>query len=98
MTNIKNLRDKKEAKDKKLNDDILNWPLSMYTKQKNSIHDIMGSEWFKTILDFWILQERQAIKDLKNVRFKDLQEFWRVQAKSQIAEKFVQFLNNLTKT
>lgn len=95
MTNIEKLKERKAEKLKEEKQDILNIATLQYNKQKNAIDGIRKTEWFKVIKDFWILQERQASKDLRDVRFSDLQEFGRVQAKANVAEKFVSFLDNL---
>lgn len=95
MSNIKQLKERKADKIKKDAQDNLNIATLHHQKQKNAIDGIRDTEWFKIIKDFWILQEEQATNALKNVRFSDLQEFWRVQAKSNLATKFVSFLDNL---
>ena len=95
MTNIAELQKDKAKKIENKKQEDLNMATLHYQKQKNAIDGIRDTEWFKIIKDFWILQEKQATKDLKNVRFSDLQEFWRVQAKANISEKFIWFLDNL---
>ena len=97
MTNIEQLRKEKEEKQKKELEEWVDIAIKLHNEQKNSIKALIEMPWYKTIKDFWILQEQQATQALKNVRFTDLQEFWRVQAKSNIAEKFITFLNNLEK-
>lgn len=97
MTNIAELKKQKEEKKEKELLQNIDIAVKMHTEQKNSIKAIIDLPWYKTIKEFWLLQEKQAIDALKNVRFLDLQEFWRVQAKANIAEKFNTFLNNLEK-
>lgn len=95
MSNIEKLKERKAEKIKKEKSDIINLATLQHQKQKNAIDWIRDSEWFKIIKDFWMLQEKQSLEDLRNVRFTDLQEFWRVQAKANISTKFIFFLDNL---
>lgn len=95
MSNIKNLKERKAIKIKEQEQDILNQSTKLYKLQINAINGIVDTDWFKVIKDFWILQEKQAISLLQDVRLSDMQEFWRIQAKANMATKFLSFLNNL---
>lgn len=95
MTNIKQLKDRKANETAEKKQEILNLSMLRYNEQLRAINWIVKTEWYKEIKKFWILQEKQAMELLKNVRFSDLQEFWRVQARANISEEFITFLNNL---
>ena len=93
--NIDGLKKKKATKVAEKKQEDLNISTLQYNRQRNAIDEIKGTEWFKIIKEFWQLQRTQAQDNLDDVRFADLQELWRVQAKSNISKKFISFLDNL---
>ena len=95
MSNIEAMRKRKKEEQEKHKKDEINLVTLEYKKQKESIQSIMKQEWYKTIKNFWITQHKQAMLDLEDVRFTDLQEFWRVQSKAKMSKKFLTFLCNL---
>jgi hypothetical protein len=46
------------------------------------------------IKKYWEDRLKQSIMKLKNVRMSDMQEFGRVQAEANLAEQFIDYLNN----